>query len=181
MVFGREAVTACELVVKLRSRQAKLGESRLAVIRIDLGDLRFDWRSLGPRACLLPGLPAGQDDDYRFNTDGEEGLHGQTRRAIGVVDFHLDRPNACVDAPSHVANDTRAMDGAAIVGVLGAIFGAASAKRGRRLEWALKGALVGGGVGAVGGAFIERRKRVVYRFENIFRARLGRPRFRLAA
>jgi hypothetical protein len=156
-------ITAAHLVAKLRDLQPALDASLSPVICIRFNDPRFAWHSLPAPHCTIPGIDVGQDEDWRFATDGDEGLHAHVFRSRGVVEFHLDAVNVCGDAPGHAVADTHAVRGTIAGTMLGLLVGKIAGHP-----------LIGSALGALGGALvgghIPKRNRQVFGFEDLFSA-----------
>jgi hypothetical protein len=165
---GFHGVTGSDLVTALGQLQERLGIAELAVIRVSFDEAQFDWDSLGPPSCGIPGLPVGQDWDARYSTNGFGGLHAQGRNAHGVVEFHLDNPDPCRDAVGHLLNDTKVQRGAVIGLTVGAVVGALLEGRRGAVKWGVRGA----GAGATLGALAPKRPRRIFPFENVFGGQL---------
>jgi hypothetical protein len=155
-------ITPNQLVAALRELQRNLGDSISPAIRIRLTERRFGWSSLPAHSeCAMPAIDVGQDGDWRFATDGPEGLHAHVFTSAGVADFHLDEVNVCRNAAGHAVADTHAFGGS----VMGAGVGLAI---GKLLGNPGLGLLLGTVGGAFIGANVPRRSRQVYAFEDLF-------------
>ena len=156
-------ITAAHLIAKLRQLQLALDASIAPVIRIRLQDPRFAWHTLPAAHCAMPGIDIGQDEDLRYATDGNEGLHAHVFRSRGVVEFHLDAVNACGDAAGHAVADTQAFGGTIAGAVFGLLLGGIARRPGLGLAL---GALGGGALGTS----IPKRRSEVFQFEDLFLA-----------
>lgn len=129
----------------------------------------IDWRSfLGRRACDLPGLPVGQIEDFRYATDGKDGLHAHAFND-GRVEFHLDLADGCSEPIEHSLRDTELLKGTVagfVIGVLATIFMLPSAR-------VVLGLTLGGAVvGAIIGAHVPRRTPVFYELSEVLAMRI---------
>ncbi len=162
-------VTAARLVQLLRRLNAQLGPEQQAIIRTTSGCRMVDWRSFpGRRACDLPGLPVGQAADFRYATDGKDGLHAHAFND-GRVEFHLDLVDGCGEPVEHCLRDTELLRGTVaglVAGALLAIFVSPSAH-------VALGLVVGGAAaGAVVGAHVPRRTPVFYELSEVLAMRV---------
>ncbi len=163
--------TASKLITILRRLQARHGNSALVVISVPIASRRFDWSSLPSRMdCDIGAINIGQSKDWRFSTDGPEGLHAQLFPSRGVIEFHLDAVNACRDPLSHGIADTQLVSGAALGGALGLAIGLLSGSP-------AKIGLIGVAGGAIIGSQTPKAPRKVYLLSRLQSA-LQRAQFR---
>jgi len=149
------------LIDQLRRLEQLVGPNDLPVVRVAWGDERVDWRSLGCCTdCGVPGIDIGQNVDCRSAADGPEGLHAQWLPQLDVVEFHLDRVDACRDPAGHAAADTRVIEylvGGALLGT--GLFAALGGK-------ILAGAVLGGLAGSAVGISTPARRRHIFTLDE---------------
>ena len=162
-------VTAARLVQLLRWLNARLGPEQQAIVRATSGCGMVDWTSFPVRrACDLPGLPVGQVADYRYATDGKDGLHVHAFND-GRVEFHLDLVDGCGEPVEHCLRDTELLKGAVaglVVGSLLAILASPGA------HGALGLVAGSAGLGALVGAHVPRRTPVFYELSEVLAMRV---------
>ena len=155
------------LVQALRQLDREHGPEVLTVINVRRED-PLDWSSFEP--CCDCGVPG----DWRYKTDGREGLH--THVYPDRVAFHLAAVDACRDVVDHGLQDTRTVQGALIDEGIVAVVSALTSANASTIATTAAAGVVGGGLL---GAMTPARQQTVVEFRDVV-ARTWQLRFAVA-